>query len=64
VIAAITTNAKVKKMMEDLGLFSVFQQVVRILKYGFDQMLITGNKIGYFGGINIVLLTANMMFIS
>ena len=27
-------------------------------------MLITGNKIGYFGGINIVLLVANVLFIS
>lgn len=34
------------------------------MKYAIDKLQITKNKIGYFGGINIAILTANIIYIS
>ncbi|CAL5992876.1 Poly(A)_polymerase [Hexamita inflata] len=62
VIAAVSTNVKLKNVM---GVqFPMFQQLVRILKHACDQLMINGNKIGYFGGINVAILAANLMLIS
>lgn len=51
-------------MMKKIDQFEVFQQLVRILKYAVDELLINKNKIGYLGGINISILAANLIFIS
>ena len=63
-ISAVSTNKIIERTMQEFGQYPLFQNLVRLLKYAVKTLGLSGNKIGYFGGINVVLLAANLMLIS